>query len=182
MHISSTKGWMVASGMLGYFFLHPLVMLTARFMSASVRHADKQALGLFVDSIRASFTLEMLPWGLAFSLLSALLGYMFVRQRQVQTQEARLQGVLELAGAACHELNQPLQVVMGYAYLLADEVEKHAPLRVQLETIIGEIDKMSRILRKIQNITHYETLDYLDGVKIIDIEKASRIEDGMRND
>ena len=29
-------------------------------------------------------------------------------------QKEKLQGVLEMAGAACHELNQPLQVVSGY--------------------------------------------------------------------
>jgi len=123
----------------------------------------------------ASYTTKMLPWGLAFALLCAAVGFMVVRQREAQAQGERLQGVMELAGAACHELNQPMQVVMGYAQLLSEDVARHDPLRGQLETIIAEIDKMSLILRRMQSITRYETLDYIDGVKIIDIAKASRM-------
>ena len=102
---------------------------------------------------------------------------MYVRQHEALAQKARLQGVMALAGAACHELNQPLQVVMGYAYLLADELETHDPLRAQLTAIREEIEKMALIMRRIQRITHYETQDYIGGVKILDIAKASR----MRN-
>ncbi|MFC1555253.1 PAS domain S-box protein, partial [candidate division KSB1 bacterium] len=34
-------------------------------------------------------------------------------------QKEKFQGVLELAGAACHELNQPLQAILGFAQMLS---------------------------------------------------------------
>lgn len=175
MHIKATHRWFIAGGLLGYVVVHPLVMFAARVMSSSGSLSGRLWDNLIVGSIVTSFSTAMLPWGLAFALLSAVVGLLIIRQRRTRAHEARFQGVMELAGAACHELNQPLQVVMGYAQLLAEDVPQHAPLREHLEKIVAEIERMSRTLRKIQSITHYATLDYIDGVKIIDIEKASRI-------
>jgi len=174
MPIKATHRGFIAGGVLGYLVVHPLVMVTARFMTASGQHGEGLWKDLIAGGIVASYTTEMLPWGIAFALLCAVVGFMVVRKGEVQTQEERLKGVMELAGAACHELNQPMQVVMGYAQLLAEDVAPQEPLREHLEKIIAEIDRMSLVLRKIQSITRYETLDYIDGVKIIDIEKASR--------
>lgn len=175
MHIKATHRWFIFGGLAGYAVVHPLVMIASRIMTSSVVHVAGIWDGLVMGGVVASFTPKMLPWGLAFALLGAVVSVMIVRQRDARAHEERLQGVLELAGAACHELSQPLQVVMGYAQLLAEDLPQHASLRGQLDTIVEEIDRMSLILRKIQSITRYETLDYIDGVKIIDIEKASRI-------
>jgi len=173
--MKAAKRWFMAGGIVGYLFIHPLVMITARFMSSSGGRGEELWQNLIIGGIKSSYTTGMLPWGLAFALLSAAVGFMVVRKREAQVQEERLLGVMELAGAACHELNQPMQVVMGYAQLLSKDVSRHDPLREQLETIIAEIEKMSLILKRIRSITRYETLDYIDGVKIIDIEKASRM-------
>jgi signal transduction histidine kinase len=40
-------------------------------------------------------------------------------------QRERLQGVFEMAGAVCHELNQPLMAISGYTDLLAMKVPKN---------------------------------------------------------
>lgn len=43
--------------------------------------------------------------------------------------------------------------------------------------IIVQIKRMDSILKKMRNITSYETRDYVQGIKIIDIEKASEIKE-----
>lgn len=46
-----------------------------------------------------------------------------------------------------------------------------------LNEIIVQIKRMDSILKKMRNITSYETRDYVQGIKIIDIEKASEIKE-----
>ncbi len=86
----------------------------------------------------------------------------------------RLQGVLEMAGAVCHELNQPMQAVSGYCDLLMADMSQDGPVNGDLERIKVQIDRMGAITKKLMRITRYETKSYLEGSKIIDIDKASR--------
>ncbi len=79
----------------------------------------------------------------------------------------------EMAGAASHELNQPLQVISGYAELLLRELPEDHSHYEYIQEIKKHIDRLGEVTRKIMRITKYETLDYIDGVKIIDIHKAS---------
>jgi len=89
-------------------------------------------------------------------------------------QHERLKGVLELAGAASHEMNQPLQVISGYSELLLQPKNTPNELNKNLRIMRENCKKLGEITLKLQNITQYKTKDYLDG-KIIDIEEASRI-------
>jgi signal transduction histidine kinase len=86
-------------------------------------------------------------------------------------QRERLEGVLELAGAVCHELNQPMTVASVNAEMLNSGLKKDQ-LKKKLELIIQEIRNMSRITRKLMHITRYETREYLNGRKIVDIDKS----------
>ena len=88
-------------------------------------------------------------------------------------QRERLEGVLEMAGAACHELNQPLQILLGYSHLLSENLPKESPLSEEIERIKKSVDRLGEITRKIMHITRYETKEYIEGSKIIDIDKAS---------
>ena len=88
-------------------------------------------------------------------------------------QKEKLEGVLEMAGAVCHEINQPLQVILGQTELLKMDSEINKSLQNNLEIIASQIDKMAKITRKLMNITKYETKRYLS-TTIIDIEKASQ--------
>jgi PAS domain S-box-containing protein len=91
-----------------------------------------------------------------------------------RVQKEKLKGVLEMAGAASHELNQPLQVISGYAELLLREFPEDHPHYEYFQEIKEHIDRLGEVTRKIMRITKYETLDYINGVKIIDIHKASK--------
>ena len=84
-----------------------------------------------------------------------------------------MQVMMEMAGAACHELNQPLQAISGYSELLMMEIDRNNPLYEMINEIKNESTRMGKITRKLNNITRYETTDYIIGKKIIDINKAS---------
>lgn len=85
---------------------------------------------------------------------------------------AKLQGVLETAGAVCHELNQPMQAITGYSELLNRSIAKGSPHFSKANAILEQVKRLNRITAKLMTITHYASKDYLNG-KIIDIDKAS---------
>lgn len=81
--------------------------------------------------------------------------------------------VAELAGAAAHELNQPLTSVAGYAELLKRKLDRDTSAFSAVEIIASETERMAEIVRKIGKITKYETKSYVGRAKILDLEKAS---------
>lgn len=92
-----------------------------------------------------------------------------------QRERERLQGALELAGAVCHDLNQPLMAITGYAELILMECPHDAHFRSRLQNLVDLVAKMGSITKKLMHVTRYETKPYL-GQQIIDIDKASRSE------
>lgn len=84
--------------------------------------------------------------------------------------------VAELAGAAAHELNQPLTSVIAYAEMLRRQLKDNETLQHHAEVIVSEGERMAEIVRKVGKITKYETKNYVGGAKILDLEKASDAE------
>ena len=109
-------------------------------------------------------------------------------QEQLLAQE-RQAVVAELAGAAAHELNQPLTSVRNYATLLRRLLEQGTSASAAAEVIEGEAERMAEIVRKIGKITKYETKSYVGKQKILDLDRASeegvpvaeRVEDPPRS-
>jgi len=94
-------------------------------------------------------------------------------QEQLRVQEKQTI-VAELAGAAAHELNQPLTSVMGYAELLRRRLEPGTPQHHAAEIIVSEAERMAEIVRKIGKITRYETKSYVGTARILDLDRASQ--------
>jgi len=88
-------------------------------------------------------------------------------------EEEKRKGVLEMAGGICHELNQPMQVVSGYSELLLMDIEKDNSAYPYIKMIKEQTDEMGSITKKLMRITKYETRDYIEGSRIIDIDKAA---------
>ncbi len=84
--------------------------------------------------------------------------------------------VAELAGAAAHELNQPLTSVIGYAELLKRQLIDQQQLFHAADVIVRESERMAEIVRKVGKITKYETKSYVGAAKILDLEKATETE------
>jgi PAS domain S-box-containing protein len=98
-------------------------------------------------------------------------------QEQLRIQEKQTI-VAELAGAAAHELNQPLTSVMGYAELLRRRLEQGTPQHHAAEIIVTEAERMAEIVRKIGKITRYETKTYVGTARILDLDRASGQREG----
>jgi len=94
-------------------------------------------------------------------------------QEQLRVQEKQTI-VAELAGAAAHELNQPLTSVMGYAELLRRRLDEGTPQHHAAEIIVSEAERMAEIVRKIGKITRYETKSYVGTARILDLDRASQ--------
>jgi GAF domain-containing protein len=81
--------------------------------------------------------------------------------------------VVELAGAAAHELRQPLTCVVGNVDLLMDESGLQGKARQALLGILEGAHRMEQILRKLGEVTRYATKPYVGDVRIIDLDQAS---------
>lgn len=81
----------------------------------------------------------------------------------------RLQAAIETAGAACHELNQPLQAVLSQAELVLMRMGLHDPNRPNLEMLLDQANRLARITRRLNAITDYRTRTYLGDTKILDL-------------
>lgn len=98
--------------------------------------------------------------------------------RRREESAARNSMIVELAGTAAHELNQPLTVVLGYAQLLAGKLEEGSPMARQVALLRKEAERMAEIVKKLGQITRYETTEYVEGAKIIDLDRSSIRESG----
>ncbi len=93
---------------------------------------------------------------------------------QEKLQQAERQAVIvELAGTAAHELNQPLTSVMGYAELLKRRMKEEDPGFKAVDIIYREAERMAEIVRKIGKITRYETKAYVGDRRIFDLDRAT---------
>jgi len=88
--------------------------------------------------------------------------------------DERLQGVLELAGGVVHHLNQPLTILNNLLNELLVDLPINPPGFDKLVRIQKQLSRVIEITRKIASIQTYESVEYVAGVRIVDIEKASR--------
>jgi PAS domain S-box-containing protein len=95
-----------------------------------------------------------------------------VKAQEEHIQKEKLKGVLEMAGAVCHELNQPLTTLFITTDILLD-FPRNENIKEIATIIKNEAVRISKLSEKLMHITKYETRDYIKGQKIFDIHKAS---------
>jgi signal transduction histidine kinase len=94
-------------------------------------------------------------------------------QQKLQLSEKQAL-VAELAGAAAHELNQPLTSIIGYAQLIERTAQDKAAAHLRaVGVILSEAERMAGIVKKIGKITKYETTDYVGSAKMLDLDRAA---------
>lgn len=113
-----------------------------------------------------------------------------ITSRRLIDAQARLiehekkSAMMEVAGGAAHELNQPLTSVMASTAMLRRLMVdiKDSPLRL-VETIERESERMASIIRRLSKLTEYTTKTYVGKARIIDLDAVSDDgESGMEND
>ena len=106
--------------------------------------------------------------------LLARVGSALTQRRAIQKlkEEEKLKGVLETAGGICHELNQPLQYVLGVVQVLMMDLAPDDLAYIQLNAIRGRVEEMGEITRKLAEITCLRTRKYVGNTDIIDLSQS----------
>jgi len=86
--------------------------------------------------------------------------------------QERLRGALEMAGAAAHELNQPMQAILGWGELLRKKIGPDSPHSQILDLICTQIERLGEITSRISDVTRYVRMDYPGTDGILDLKKA----------
>ncbi|MFW5721943.1 MAG: PAS domain-containing protein [Desulfohalobiaceae bacterium] len=95
------------------------------------------------------------------------------KQEDDLASASKLEGVLEMAGGVSHRLNQPLMSINSLVNDLLGSMEKDDARYAKIQRIDEQVKEMNAIARKISGISRYEATDYVWGLKIVDIDKAS---------
>ncbi|MGD2097353.1 MAG: PAS domain-containing protein [Desulfobacterales bacterium] len=101
-----------------------------------------------------------------------------IKQQRRKAESQKFQGVLEMAGGVAHSLNQPLTIINNQINEIMSEFEQDRRLHGKMVKIHNQIKKMNDITDKLSRIKKYEAMDYVAGIRIVDIEKSSWPHDG----
>ena len=85
---------------------------------------------------------------------------------QEKMERVKLEGIVEMAGTAAHELNTPLFAALGTAQLLQDEITSKEGAE-DLEMIIRNLQQMGDLTRKMTAVTGFESERYVGKTKIV---------------
>jgi len=88
---------------------------------------------------------------------------------QEKMARMKLEGVIEMAGTAAHELNSPLFAALGTAQLLKDDLTS-PEMRNDMETIIRNMKNMSDLIREMTAVTGFESRDYVGDTRIVTLK------------
>ena len=96
-----------------------------------------------------------------------------VGRRMVELNAALLQAertrvLAETAGAAAHEINQPLAALLGHIELLRYDTSSEDPSRESLDDIYAAGMRISDIVKTMGAARKYVTKPYIRGVDIVD--------------
>ncbi len=96
-----------------------------------------------------------------------------MKEREEILVNEKFQGVLEMAGGVAHRMNQPLMIINNILKeMLTDRGPEDLYFR-RLGNVRDQVERLNEITRKVGSIKKYEAMDYVAGVKIVDIDKAS---------
>jgi PAS domain S-box-containing protein len=101
-----------------------------------------------------------------------------MKHHKQQLSKERLLGVMEMAGGVAHALNQPLTIIGNLLHEVLSDFDPHERNYKKIVKIDTQIQKLNELVRKIGAIDQYEAVEYVAGVRIVDIDKASRMKQG----
>jgi DNA-binding response OmpR family regulator len=92
-----------------------------------------------------------------------------LQQRLIEAERHR--AVLQTAGAAAHELAQPLQVMLGNLELMVEQMD--GEVDGSLRAVLAAGQRITEIVKQMESTRHVTTKRYTDGVEIIDLKGSS---------
>jgi len=86
----------------------------------------------------------------------------------------RIRVLAQTAGAASHEINQPLSAVLSLSQLLMRDSSLHEEQKRKFELIYEAAQRISAIVRKMGKVQEYVTKPYSGSTDIIDFDTAAQ--------
>ena len=96
-----------------------------------------------------------------------------IRKERVEMFQERFMGVMEMAGAVAHRLNQPLTIVNNLLNEILSNWDSRELNYGRLSKVSDQIKVINAIAKKVGGIRKYEAMEYVAGVRIVDLDKAS---------
>jgi PAS domain S-box-containing protein len=96
-----------------------------------------------------------------------------IKYHKEQLSKEKFIGVLEMAGGVAHKLNQPLMIMRNAVTEVLSGMPQKDPNYERVLKIHQQVERISELAKKIGNIKKYEPMDYVAGIKIVDIDKTS---------
>ncbi|MBU2499415.1 MAG: PAS domain S-box protein [Proteobacteria bacterium] len=96
-----------------------------------------------------------------------------IKHQKEQLSKEKFLGVLEMAGGVAHKLNQPLTIVRNMVMEMLSELPSDGPHHEKMERLQHQIERIYEIAKKLGNIKTYQPMEYVAGIKIVDIDKTS---------
>jgi PAS domain S-box-containing protein len=94
-------------------------------------------------------------------------------EKALQEME-RVRVLAETAGAAAHEINQPLTVLMALTEIMLMQAAPDDPQRQNIEALRKASERISGIVRNMEGVRHYATKPYAGGIDIVDFEASAK--------
>ncbi|MCB2181307.1 MAG: DUF4118 domain-containing protein [Desulfobulbaceae bacterium] len=117
-----------------------------------------------------AFSPEDLDKSLEIILLNVVALVMGVlSDREKKKEREKQEAILAMAGTIAHELNSPLQVVLGNSQFLQDDFEPESETYKELQTIIDNTKTIKQIVKKISFLDRFTLKEYAGDAKIVDI-------------
>ncbi len=83
--------------------------------------------------------------------------------------EEKLAAAMELAGAAAHEMRQPLTIIINLIPLIKDKLKDKGDVSEEFEMLQQQCSRINDIINRMLNITHYKTRSYTEDLNIFDL-------------
>ncbi len=87
---------------------------------------------------------------------------------QQRYEAEQMQTLLEIAGGAAHEINQPLTAILGYAEMSLAQLNENEPLHTHQKHIAEAALRITEIVKRMQGLREYRTRPYANGQRIVD--------------
>ncbi|MBI5583396.1 MAG: PAS domain-containing protein [Deltaproteobacteria bacterium] len=90
-----------------------------------------------------------------------------------EREKEKLSGILELAGGASHEINQPLTVIISGLEQLVKRLPRGGLEQDIALTVLENVKRLEKISEKLARITRYASKDYAAGKRIFDLDQGA---------
>lgn len=90
-----------------------------------------------------------------------------------QRERGKLEAALATAGAAAHQINQPLTTLLATAQLLQNAKD---PSRIDryCQVIAEQSQRLGDIVHRLVNLTRFKTMSYPGDTEILDLDQSDK--------